>query len=556
MKKIKQRSSRQGEKLGNQSVTSRLNRRGKSTTVPLAQELRIVKLLDAVELETIKLTALEQAHYIEATNQRKILLEKIAEAKESTMGLEQQKILKRGENLERERVFQNQDPEAIMRGKRKRLRTILEVFRAVSDSVSKKESSPDETACVTNPLHDVTNAVDIRGSPTKSPEKKKSRSDGAKSDERRTDIRRGLFKDTDTDTMGLEWDEGSFKKSLQEKFNKKAASLREDHGFKGRNVWQDRKEKKDAVARSAILNDRDSLSAPDVTKKKNQHKKQKETTKRSTVDVGISAGGVNVVLDVPVIETKKNPDDDKIGLRQEDKTLLAKLLLRAPKNKREKIRVMVAEQLQPVFRGVSPATLSEMQTNERLGRPQRKDTMGRTRTVSDKSFIEILEKIARLDVDCSLGALNVLIQDARKNTAREQGKGLPVEEIPKTTLRQYQDMIMVNCNGTFKSQWNSQARFEAGDSVRNYFTWACLLYVAIRKGKPELGVSDEEAEKSPVHPMCTVNMDPTMMEFNFCPGTNLSLQLKHSNTTRPHTQQDSGSKGGVSLTQSYKVRTE
>ena len=86
MKKIKQRSSRQGEKLGNQSVTSRLNRRGKSTTVPLAQELRIVKLLDAVELETIKLTALEQAHYIEATNQRKILLEKIAEAKESTMG--------------------------------------------------------------------------------------------------------------------------------------------------------------------------------------------------------------------------------------------------------------------------------------------------------------------------------------------------------------------------------------------------------------------------------------------------------------------------------------
>ena len=59
MKKIKQRSSRQGEKLGNQSVTLRLNRRGKSTTVPLAQELRIVKLLDAVELETIKLTALE-----------------------------------------------------------------------------------------------------------------------------------------------------------------------------------------------------------------------------------------------------------------------------------------------------------------------------------------------------------------------------------------------------------------------------------------------------------------------------------------------------------------
>ena len=525
MKKTYTRSCRQGVKLGRQSATARINRRGRSTTVNAGDESRLLELWDDIEMDMINLTALEQAHYVEATKQRKHLLEKIADARNGTISPHKQITLRRGGCLESERVLRNEDPEAIIRTKRKRLKNILSIFSSLSDSMTKKETSYNETACVINPLVlNATNPLHVRGSPTKSPLTKKIRSDENTNAKNKPHIRKMLFEDTDL--------------------------MAEDS-------------MRDGIAHPDIKEDESVIlikhcrSVPSVTKNNNDHTKQTEAAKCSIVDVEVSAGGVDVVLDVPVIDTKKiDPIDEKLGLRPEDKTLLAQLLLRAPREERPKLRDILSEQLSAVFNGVSPSSLQEMMTNEKTGRPQRKETRGRTRTISDSCFIEILEKLANLDVDCSLGALNVVIEEARKKTALEQGKGIPDEEIPRTTLQMYQEMVMVNCDATSKSQWNSQARFEACDSIRNYFTWACLLSVAFLKGKAEQGVSDEEAEKSPVHPMLKINMDPSIMEFNMNPGTALSTKIKHKTANRPHTQQDSGTKGGVSLTQSYKVRSK
>lgn len=562
MKKIYTGSCRQGVKLGRQSATARINRRGKSTTVNSGDESRLLELMDDIEMDMIKLTALEQAHYIEATKLRKGLLKKIADAKDDTISPHKQITLRRGGCLEKERVLRNEDPEAIMRTKRKRIRNILSIFSSLSDSMIKKETSSNEPVCVTNPLVlNATNPVHVRGSPTKSPLTKKIRSDENTNAKNKTHIRKMLFEDTDLMVGDLMAD-SIMPKDIgiaEEKQDRQidicdAEGEPEDHALNSldRIAHLGIKE-----AESVILCDMSCLSVPIVTKNNNDHTKQKEAAKCSIVDVEVSAGGVDVVLDVPVIDTKKiDPIDEKLGLRPEDKTLLAQLLLKAPREERPKLRVLLSEQLSAVFNGVSPSSLQEMMTNEKNGRPQRKETTGRTRTISDSCFIEILEKLANLDVDCSLGALNVVIEEARKKTALEQGKGIPDEEIPRTTLKMYQEMVMVNCDATSKSQWNSQARFEACDSIRNYFTWACLLTVAFLKGKAEQGVSDEEAEKSPVHPMLKINMDPSIMEFNMNPGTALSTQLKHKTANRPHTQQDSGTKGGVSLTQSYKVRTK
>ena len=63
--------SRRGKKKGVQSVTSRLNRLGKSTTVNLNGEYRALELISNLEMDVLNMITDEQKHYLKATEARR-----------------------------------------------------------------------------------------------------------------------------------------------------------------------------------------------------------------------------------------------------------------------------------------------------------------------------------------------------------------------------------------------------------------------------------------------------------------------------------------------------
>lgn len=523
--------SRRGKKKGVQSVTSRLNRLGKSTTVNLNDEYRALELISNLEMDVLNMITDEQKHYLKATEARRDILKKLEAVRNGMLSEEKQKDLRRGVKLESERQQQEADPEAILRKNRKRLRTITRLFHSItkkkpteSDSVgeehkSVKQNSTEIKGCVTNnPLHQVNKEGNtVADSPSKSPVKKKSRSE--------------------VDHM---LDEHI--RRLDEDIDVLAKPAQVQCAFDLEPV------KKLSFPESLDID----MIDPDTTKETNDHPKGKQANENNQTVIDLSAGGMSVTMDVPTITTTKE-EKTLLGLRPEDKTLLAKLILSVSKSERESLKKRLSDLLSSTFRGVSFRALGEMMTNHKKDREQRHERLGRTRALTDDIFIRVLGKLANLDVDCSVGALSVLIEEGRTATAFARGKGMPGNGIPRSTLKRYQQMVMVNCSATSNSQWNTKPRLEQTDSIRSYFTYACLLEALIRRGRPEFRITDEFAKKHPVSPMLTINMDPTTIEFNQETGSSDEVQIHLISNKIPHTQQDSGRHGGHSLTQQYKV---
>ena len=226
---------------------------------------------------------------------------------------------------------------------------------------------------------------------------------------------------------------------------------------------------------------------------------------------------------------------------------------------------IVASLLEPHYQGVSEHTIRRWTVAHnkkksgdetiRLARGIGRNG-GRSRICSDQSLARGLQKIANHDRSIPLSKLDVLLEDARTETAKEQDKSVKSTVLSRRTKTRYTKAMLPNCEGTMKADQDTNARRSAVNSVRNSMSNAALVEALQSREIPEFGLTKEEAARFPVRPELMNNADPTTVVVNGS-DSKLELMIKHVKNECKHKregdEQEGGSGGGGQNTQSIKV---
>ena len=273
----------------------------------------------------------------------------------------------------------------------------------------------------------------------------------------------------------------------------------------------------------------------------------------SNFSVTVGDDDNKVQIDVPLIDLKSNGADQRPALTETEKELIGDTLYSITKRERNTAIIKLVNGLGELYSNASERTLRRCLSHSSKGKKQLSSKLGPGFHLSDKYFIQILKKILKCDVDVSLPSLNGLIKEGMQGTSMDVGKGRVDRDIPIATLKRYQEAFLVSMDATVNSQWNSEARRAAVESIRNFVTFAALLGAVLTRGRPEFDVDDDFASANPVRPSCIVNMDPTILCFNLGMDGKLVLHVKHKDSNRAAKQADAGKLGSHTNIQSVKV---
>lgn len=530
------------------SEGAKLQRMGKTTKVHMEAELNLLNLVLQLQKDFAEHIALEQEFMQKQTKWRARFMDSLTYLRRKLCTDKKAAYLKRGEALEKQRT-EEVDPSKI------------EAFgRKIQRMIQSKEKMVDETATESDKIMDILRSLNEKdvsskedellfcsrikemdcvielenSSPMTSPKKKKTRPHSVAADvaplgvdmdddlKQAPSIGRSTLAEPGSDQTALGVSRVSQPKSMPSSDHNPTILLVKDGNDEDKKI---------------------EIEVPFVSSQPNF----------SNFSVTVGDDDNKVQIDVPLIDLKSNGADQRPALTETEKELIGDTLYSITKRERNTAIIKLVNGLGELYSNASERTLRRCLSHSSKGKKQLSSKLGPGFHLSDKYFIQILKKILKCDVDVSLPSLNGLIKEGMQGTSMDVGKGRVDRDIPIATLKRYQEAFLVSMDATVNSQWNSEARRAAVESIRNFVTFAALLGAVLTRGRPEFDVDDDFASANPVRPSCIVNMDPTILCFNLGMDGKLVLHVKHKDSNRAAKQADAGKLGSHTNIQSVKV---